>query len=54
MAMTNVLLNINVYSDSVNYVLRQSICKRNELNIIANANLCPETISEATTAFEII
>ena len=41
MTMINVLLNINVLSDLVNYVLRSNICKRNELNKIINAYLYP-------------
>ena len=52
MAMTNILLNINAYSDSVNYLLKQSICKKIILN--HSTNLCPETIIETKTTLESI
>ena len=52
MTMTNVLLNINAYSNLVKYLLKLSICKKVILN--HNTNLCPETIIEAKTTLESI
>ena len=50
MTMTNVLLNINTYSDTVKYSLLQSLCKKIILN--QSTNLCSETIIEAKTTLE--